>query len=349
MRKLYLSLLMIILSLGFFIPLNAAAPNSVLFNYTYDDLALETIVVPDTLGFTDGTRFEYTAAESLDNYAFYHSSDYLSDLAVYYSKTIDDVYFRLGSDGLALELSDFYQLKDYTDKFIDMDSLINSFDGISYNVQDGGQVFFEIYIIGVDSPYYLSSYTDYILLTGDIDFIFNKNYDVYSYMQVINNLENEILGLESDLEDAYQEGQDDMFNNGSALYGYTETDAYDYDQGYDDGYGDGQLVGYEDGQDDMFDNGASTYGYVIANAYDYILGYDEGQDDMFDNGSVAYGYTPDSSYDYDIGYDAGSQVNVNAGTINFMESFENWIVPAIVVVILLGGFMTIAARKRGQD
>ena len=73
--------------------------------------------------------------------------------------------------------------------------------------------------------------------------------------------------------------------------------------------------------------------------------YESGQDDMYNNGSVLYGYDLDGSSDYIAGTVEGTSRNVNAGMTMFMAGFEKWIVPAIVIVILLGGFITIAAIK----
>jgi hypothetical protein len=49
---------------------------------------------------------------------------------------------------------------------------------------------------------------------------------------------------------------------------------------------------------------------------------------------------------YDIGYSYGTNATVNQSQINFYDDFEKWIVPAILLVILLGGFTTIYVHKR---
>lgn len=112
-----------------------------------------------------------------------------------------------------------------------------------------------------------------------------------------------------------------------------------YDEGYADGYSLGYAQGYDVGEGD---------GY-IAGGEGYDIGYADGQDDMYDNGSDTYGYDQTGSQDYIDGMVIGGSSNVNAGITNFMNNFDKWIVPAIVVVILLGGFLSIAVIKRRGD
>ena len=135
-----------------------------------------------------------------------------------------------------------------------------------------------------------------------------------------------------------------------------------YEEGYAIGFDEGYSEGYTIGQNRIFNYGSEIYDFNYINSYDYLLGYESalidgnnyadgilaGYENMYDNGSGLYDYDPVDSYDYGLGYDAGSLVNVNAGATTFMTNFDTWIVPAIVIVILLGGFISIYAIKQGQ-
>jgi hypothetical protein len=91
---------------------------------------------------------------------------------------------------------------------------------------------------------------------------------------------------------------------------------------------------YMFGIDDTFDSSS------------YYAGYDVGQNALLDDGAIANGFILDDSYDYLEGVNAGVGTDLQAGQINFYNGFEKWIVPAILIVILLGGFMTIRSRKQ---
>jgi len=91
--------------------------------------------------------------------------------------------------------------------------------------------------------------------------------------------------------------------------------------------------------------------YQLESSYNqaYDTGYIEGQDDMFNNGSTDNGYNVSDSFDFDIGVAVGTAQNVQAGLTTFSTNFDKWIVPAIIIVILLGGFITIYAKKNRGD
>ena len=79
-----------------------------------------------------------------------------------------------------------------------------------------------------------------------------------------------------------------------------------------------------------------------------LIGYQNGIDAIYNNGSDSVGYDENGSYDFNAGLRAGRNQNVNAGMTNFMTDFDKWIVPAILIIILLGGFTTIVIRKRSE-
>ena len=79
----------------------------------------------------------------------------------------------------------------------------------------------------------------------------------------------------------------------------------------------------------------------------YDGGYNNAIDDVYDNGIASVTTTnPDLAYDYLRGLYVGQNLTVHSGVTNFMNDFEKWIVPAVLLVILLGGFTTIYVQKR---
>ena len=89
----------------------------------------------------------------------------------------------------------------------------------------------------------------------------------------------------------------------------------EYDRGYDEGYD----AGYEEGN---------------------LVGYNEGyQEGIMLNNEEAY----------QEGFKDGEKSQIAKNNESFYKGLEKWLVPAIITVILLGGFVTIAVRKRREE
>ncbi len=109
----------------------------------------------------------------------------------------------------------------------------------------------------------------------------------------------------------------------------TNTEAYDvgYTQGFDEGYEYGHGIGYDQGVGAGYDQG---YGEG------YYVGYYEGI--MIDDAEA-----------YEEGFRDGQKSKLAENNAAFYQGIEKWLVPAIITVIALGGFVTIAARKRRDE
>lgn len=117
----------------------------------------------------------------------------------------------------------------------------------------------------------------------------------------------------------------------------------DYQDGYNNGYNDGLDVGYDDGYDIGYDDG-------------YINGYGDG----YGLARYMYGKKIDDVWhtaeewgniEYNRGLQAGQGEAYNQGYIDgsndiFLASIKDWIVPAIIVVLFLGGAVSVIIRKR---
>jgi hypothetical protein len=105
-------------------------------------------------------------------------------------------------------------------------------------------------------------------------------------------------------------------------------DELGYGAVYDYGYGVGHSVGYNSGYSEGYD-----------------VGYDEGYDEGYDKGFLEGDY----SEVYEEGFKAGQKSKMAENNEKFYNGIEKWLVPAIITVIALGGFVTIAARKRREE
>ncbi|MEM0173954.1 MAG: hypothetical protein QXI16_05565 [Sulfolobaceae archaeon] len=80
------------------------------------------------------------------------------------------------------------------------------------------------------------------------------------------------------------------------------------------------------------------YNYIVQDYELLDATYQAGYDDGFDDGKLE-GITTTEQDSYDQGY-------IDGGRDSFMASIKDWIVPAIIVVLFLGGALTVIARKR---
>lgn len=116
-------------------------------------------------------------------------------------------------------------------------------------------------------------------------------------------------------------------------------------------YSDGYNQGYDDAQDYYittvvpnekslsYNQARSFFGIFIndqwysASAYG-VLRYNEGFDDGYDDGILIT-----AGEAYDKGF-------IEGGNASFVGNIHNWIVPAIIIVLFLGGAVTVFMRKR---
>lgn len=118
----------------------------------------------------------------------------------------------------------------------------------------------------------------------------------------------------------------------------TETTS-DYQIGYDTGYQHGYSSGYDNGYDNGYDKGWEAKEAEINALLPGMLKseYDRGHDDGYEEGlQVSQGEA------YDQGYLKGAKES-------FMATMDKWLVPAIIIVMLVGGFFAIARKKREGD
>jgi hypothetical protein len=97
---------------------------------------------------------------------------------------------------------------------------------------------------------------------------------------------------------------------------------------------------YNEGYDAGWDKGFNS-GWWTGNQTGYERGYDEG----YDAGLLASDHTAA----YQEGFRDGEKSKIAENNEMFYKGIEKWLVPAIITVIALGGFVTIAVRKRSEQ
>ena len=162
-----------------------------------------------------------------------------------------------------------------------------------------------------------------INLYGDIFYLDSRSYilSYNEYQQIINYWTNKVSTT------LYQQG----FTAGKAI-GYNQGYAVGYDIGYQAGY----LYAVAEIDDLLLAEGLEQYNLGLAQGY--LNGYDAG---ILDGLS-----TTDLQEAYNSGYNKGFS---DGNTSRFYDGLEKWLVPAIIVVIFMGGFVTIVAKKRESE
>lgn len=122
-----------------------------------------------------------------------------------------------------------------------------------------------------------------------------------------------------------------------------------YENGYNEGYEEGESAGFNDGWDEGYYNG-SIEGFELGEQAGYLDGYDVGHEDGY-----IYGYNYGYNQGHDVGYSSGLQASqseayqdgyLKGAEESFISNFDKWIVPAIIIIMIVGGFFAVVRRKR---
>lgn len=129
----------------------------------------------------------------------------------------------------------------------------------------------------------------------------------------------------------------------------------DYQIGYNAGYSNGHQAGYQSGYSDGWNAKEAQFNLELPAllAAEFQEGYSAGRADGFNEGAII-GY----DIGYEEGYDEGLQVSQgeaydkgyqDGANESFIGTMDSWLVPAIIVVMLLGGYFAIARKKHDGD
>jgi len=148
---------------------------------------------------------------------------------------------------------------------------------------------------------------------------------------------------------AYSEGYSDGVTSGE---GYNEGYAEGYDVGHTEGYAEGYSEGFDVGKSVNYDEGYDVgynYGYEVGYDEGYIEGIDLGYQEGYYEGYIDGLYISECGPIYEQGFKDGQESRLAENNAAFYQGIEKWLVPAIITVIALGGFVSIAVRKRRDE
>ncbi len=150
----------------------------------------------------------------------------------------------------------------------------------------------------------------YTTVFGDTRFIFNGSAD-FDYYKGYRDAED--LG-EGQRYEAYRNGYEDGMRLAEGLL------ESEYQRGLQNGFADGYDVGLNKGYQKGFED---AYNEIISSD-EYTLGYDNGFKD-------------------------GEKSKLAQNNQSFYAGIQKWLVPAIIVVLVVGGIMSISALKRREQ
>ncbi len=139
-----------------------------------------------------------------------------------------------------------------------------------------------------------------------------------------------------------------------AAFWFVSSPDYEYTLGYMrglEGDGTGYTEGYEVGIRAAEGLLAGEYQRGLQNGYasgfqdGLNKGYRDGFDDAYDEIITSDEYT----LAYENGFKDGEKSKIVQNNQSFYSGIEKWLVPAIIVVLVVGGFMSISALKRREQ
>lgn len=325
---------------------------------------------------TDDIFINYMYEDDIDNNV-YLQLDY-SDAGFIIPYTINLSNSEIRNDN---ELhSSVYIPKSYFDYYIydivntDEETFYNNFgSAMEYDLYQ----YFKLYVSIGEAPYTYMKFTDYNVTANLMEnATYTTVYNVYIYIDAPYNLENDIsLHFKKDVGTSNLRTPMNRNYNSYTIYDFqyinfrwrihlniallnTFLINYNNDidyvleelieiyigvtpgQEYTNGYNTGYLDGIRDGEQLGWGDGYNT---------GYYQGYDEG---YFDGVSDAY------SQGYDAGYEEGLQASQGEAydqgykdgyNKSFIATMDKWLIPAIILVMFVGGFFAIARKKRDGD
>ena len=133
---------------------------------------------------------------------------------------------------------------------------------------------------------------------------------------------------------------------------------FDYARGYSDAQAIGEeeryesyRAGYEDGMRLAEGLLESEYQRGVQNGYadGYDVGLNKGYQDGFDDAYNEIITSDEYTLGYNNGFKDGEKSRVAQNNQSFYSNIEKWLVPAIIVVLVVGGIMSISALKRREQ
>lgn len=321
-KKLLLIIGTLILTLGFVlvVPKAKAQTNTNLVVQSYN-------VNAGTITFYDYDTQEFFGTFDFNNvYDKKHTLPFISNKDnIPYVFRLGDVYELIDQPSANLIIVGFVRPAD-RQKYFTLSDMVDQqnyeYKGIVENMyvfQQG----FNFYKVPMSEGIVFKNYKE-----GEFDFeTVLKPGNIYGYMETLNVFWF-VSSPDYEFSKGYQRG---LIEGGSTAY-----------NAYRDGYEAGSKLA-EGLLESEYQRGLQN-GY--ASGYDggYNQGYQNGFDDAYDEIISSDEYT----LGYENGFKDGEKSRIAQNNQSFYSSIEKWLVPAIIVIIVLGGIMSISALKRRE-
>lgn len=283
---------------------------------------------------------------------------YFEDIGVYDELVTDVNDIMVGTAALPQSISYYYEGQRFKLNFMDENTMvvtevseIRNFE--YYNtIKEGGDKL--IYLSSTDNEYYF-----FLIKTREM-FIFNKSdidlmpyWDLHPALQVPVPLKSgTIYDYREEFDDYYPMTAETISYQLGYYDAYTNYDS-ELQEAYQRGY-DNALLYLEDVRELAIQEGYSQayneYFYQIET--EYWKGYNLGLNNGFDAGwdSAIDSVNEEGIYQtgFDDGYLEGLKDKQEENTKSFYDGLQNWIVPAIITVMVLGGIFFFI-RKKGEN
>ena len=280
------------------------------------------------------TFYDYDTQAFFGTFNFNNVCDAGHFTALITKKEFIPYIFRLG---------DVYELIDYDLPYIaiefvrpaDRQTFFTLFDMVGGQVYEYKGIVDNMYVFQQGLNFYQVPTTTDVLFRNDIEGQYGfetilKAGNKYVFVTDFGDVRFQFVGS-ADFD--YYKG----FQDGRALEGDQIYNAYR--EGYEDGMrlAEGQLESeYQRG----FQNGSET-GYLNGKNEGYQRGFDDAYNEIISSDEYTLGY--------DNGFKDGEKSKLAQNNQSFYSSIQKWLVPAIIVVIVLGGIMSISALKRREQ
>ncbi len=319
---LIIGVLTLTLSVLLAVPSTKAQTNTRLVVYSYN-------VNAGTITFYDYDTQAFFGTFDFDNvYSKQHSLPFISQKEyIPYIFRMGDVYELIDQPASDLIIVDFvrptdrqiyYALNDMVDQQVYeykgiVDNMYIFQQGLNfYKVPMDGVIFKNFKEGEYDFETILKSSNKYTFITafGDIRFEFVGSAD-FDYSRGFSDAQ--AIG-EGQMYESYRNGYEDGMRLAEGLL----------ESEYQRGFQNGSEIGYSNGKNEGYQKGFDDAYSEIISSDEYTLGYDDG-------------------------FKSGEKSKIVKNNEAFYSGIQKWLVPAIIVVLVVGGIMSISALKRREQ
>src|SRR5690554_478433 len=188
----------------------------------------------------------------------------------------------------------------------------------------------------------------------DNKYIFHQGLNIYRVPITLEIYFHNSLEGEFDFQTILKSGNKYIYMEGSNAFWFATSPDYEYTLGYmrgldeaDTGYSEGYKAGSKLAEGLL----ESEYQRGLQNGTEtgYSNGYNDGYQNAFDDAYNEIISSDEYTLGYNNGFKDGETSKLAQNNQSFYSGIEKWLVPAIILVIVLGGMFSIAAIKRKEQ